>query len=67
MYLKYRTKGTYRMADACSGRIIIFTLNDEGDRGPISLTIPQSPGTLRIIAVGGSTTLKTQSGTITDG
>ena len=49
------TKSTYLQRDVCSNRTITFTINTDGGRGP-DWREAKSPGTVRILAAGASTT-----------
>lgn len=55
---RYRLNETFASFDRCSGRDITYTANTLGGRGPVGPTwrLPKPPGTIRIMAVGGSTT-----------
>ena len=48
-------KATYRKQDACTGRELTYTINAQGGRGK-EWVPAKAPGTLRILALGGSTT-----------
>lgn len=59
-YFPYRPRQTYTELDACSGREITFSVNAEGGRG-LDWMIAKQQGTLRILAVGGSSTFGVNS------